>query len=292
MPISHIILLRKYGIFFWENLKDSSPLERDSKNWQVNTPQSCPFSCCGVVCAVTNQSSSPVCKEQWEKKYTHLGPSFANLWNRKAFSSCSCVRHWYKTVGAFDHELSNWKPIQDWNSNREDLFLCHTHTVIRLNSLFLEVNCCSCPMCILMIHRDQNDILVKNVDLAHVNTVNKFESKYRPFLSTLLVYLAHNLLSSILTKRMNWSNAHPRTLLSSTSFHFSESPDSLYFLPNELGSSHHRNWSPHHLTNDPATNEQYPDRILALWQAWKWHQFGKGEQILSHRPRVEDTKAR
>ena len=35
------------------------------------------------------------------KKYKRLEPSFSSLWNRKAFSSCSCVRHWYKTVDAF-----------------------------------------------------------------------------------------------------------------------------------------------------------------------------------------------
>ena len=148
-------------------------------------------------------------------------------------------------------------------------------------------------MCILMIHRDQNDILVKNVDLAHVNTEDKtFESKYRPFLSTLPVYPSHNLLSSILTRRMNWSNERPGTLLSSSTFHFSVSPDSLCFLPSELGSSHRRNWSPHHLATDPATNEKYPDRILALWQPWKWRRFSKEEHLLLRRPRAEGTKAR
>ena len=121
----------------------------------------------------------------------------------------------------------------------------------------------------------------------------KIDSKTnRPFLSTLPVYLSHNLLSSISTKRMNWNNERPRTLLSSSSFHFSVSPDSLCLLPNELGSSLHRNWSPHHLTIDPATNEKYPDRILALWRPWKWHHFGKGKQLLSRRPQVEGTKAR
>ena len=125
-----------------------------------------------------------------------------------------------------------------------------------------------------------------------MSTQKKFQGKFRPFLSTLPVYPSHNLLSSILTKRMNWSNERPRTLLSSSSFHFSESPDSLCFLPNELGSSHRRNWSPRHLTIDPATNERYPDLILALWRTWKWHRFGKGEQLLSRRPLVEDTKVR
>ena len=127
--------------------------------------------------------------------------------------------------------------------------------------------------------------------MSTVRTKNRFKTNI-PFLSTSPVYLSHNLLSSILTKRMNWSNAHPRTLLSSSSFHFSEGPDSLCFLPNELGSSHHRNWSPRHLTIDPATDEKYPDQILALWRSWKWHHFGKGEQLPSLRLRVEDMKAR
>ena len=47
-PISQIMRLRKYGMSTCVKLKPSSPLDRCSRNWHVKTPQSKPFSCCGV----------------------------------------------------------------------------------------------------------------------------------------------------------------------------------------------------------------------------------------------------
>lgn len=46
--ISQAIFRRRYGMLAWVKRKSSSPRESASKNWQVNTPQSKPFSCCGV----------------------------------------------------------------------------------------------------------------------------------------------------------------------------------------------------------------------------------------------------
>ena len=43
--ISHTILLLMYGISCWVKTKSSSPLDSDSINWQVKTPQSNPLDC-------------------------------------------------------------------------------------------------------------------------------------------------------------------------------------------------------------------------------------------------------
>ena len=47
--ISNTMRRRKYVMLLCVKLKgESMPRERASRNWHVKTPQSCPFSCCGV----------------------------------------------------------------------------------------------------------------------------------------------------------------------------------------------------------------------------------------------------
>jgi hypothetical protein len=47
--ISNTMRRRKYVMLLWVKLKgESMPRERASRNWHVKTPQSYPFSCCGV----------------------------------------------------------------------------------------------------------------------------------------------------------------------------------------------------------------------------------------------------
>jgi hypothetical protein len=64
---------------------------------------------------------------------------------------------------------------KDKMSHSKYWFTLRTHAVKGLYSLLAEVDCCSCPMGIAMIHRDEHHIFRKQVKLCSTLLVDGFQ---------------------------------------------------------------------------------------------------------------------
>ena len=143
-------------------LKDSSPLESLSRNWQVKTPQSNPFSCWGV---------SYVSSMSAELKYHgHHRPPECNpptQWNRMVSSFCSDVRH----RGSDVESTVRWDETKCWDnedvgSNLKHISSVHTHTVIRLYSFTPKVDGSTGPMGVVVVDRNKHDVFWEQIELG------------------------------------------------------------------------------------------------------------------------------